>query len=82
MSLNIDIIASDLSLNIFLKYYHFSRSALLLIVQGKIHNKKVVFAMKQNIYRTKQRYFAWKQENDPAELTEISFRNKNALGKN
>ena len=38
--------------------------------------------MKQNIYRTKQRYFAWKQENDPAELTEISFRNKNALGKN
>lgn len=48
----------------------------------KFTTKKVVFAMRQNIYRTKQRYFAWKQENDPAELTEISFCNKNALGKN
>ena len=37
--------------------------------------------MKQNICGTKQRHFAWKQENDPAELTEISFCNKNVLGK-
>ena len=25
--------------------------------------------------------FVWKQENDPAQLAEISFRNRNVLGK-
>ena len=39
---------SDLNLNIFLKYSHFSRSALLLTV-----SEKVAFQANQNINRKK-----------------------------
>ena len=34
------------------------------------------------MYRTKQRNFCWKKENEPAELAEKIFCNKNDLGKN
>ena len=47
LSLNI-LFFSDLSLNIFLKYSYFSRSALLLTVSEKSHTRKKLHFKQQN----------------------------------
>ena len=73
---------SDLSLNIFLKYSYFSSSALLYTCIKRIsHQKKLHFKQNETYIEQSKDIFVWKQENDPAQLAEISFRNKNVLGK-
>ena len=71
---------SDLSLNIFLKYSCFRRSALLLTVSEKFHTRKSCISSKiKHTWNKAKDIFARKQENDTAELDEIIFYNKNVL---
>ena len=72
---------SDLSLNIFLKYSYFSSSALLYTCIKRISHQKSCISNKMKHIEQSKDIFVWKQENDPAQLAEISFRNKNVLGK-
>ena len=73
---------SDLSLNTFLKYSCFRRGALLLTVSEKFHTRKSCISSKiKHTWNKAKGIFARKQENDTAELDEISFYNKNVFVK-
>ena len=66
-----------MSLNIFLKYFYLSRSALLLTVSENFTSTEVAFQAKKKHIKNKAKTFLL-----PTELAKISFCNKNVLGKN
>ena len=66
--------------NLFLKFSYFSRNDLLLTASEKFHTSKSCIGSKTKHIEQRKDIFAWKQENDAAELAEIIFCKKNALG--